>query len=82
MPDEVTVVKNPPGTVRINWQAPEQSFSRYATNIVCQFTGHEYVLSFFEAKWPIRTGMPGETIKQELEEVNAECVARLIVAKD
>jgi hypothetical protein len=66
----------------IEWHVPENLKSNYATNMVVQYTGEEFVISFFEVKPPIILGSP-EEIKSalpKLESVRAECLAQIIVS--
>src|SRR5690349_16522991 len=73
-----------PGTtsVPIKWHVPEDITPRYATNFVVQFTGHEFVLSFFETRPPIVLGSPEEQREQleNLGSVRANCVAQIVVS--
>lgn len=68
----------------LEWHFPETLVSRYATNMTIQYTGQEYILSFFEARPPLIIGAP-EVVREALERVEAvraECFARIIVSKD
>ena len=68
--------------VPIEWHIPEEMTPRYATNFVIQFTGHEFVLSFFEVRPPIVLGSPEEQ-KEQLENlgsVRANCIAQIVLS--
>ncbi|MBI4321049.1 MAG: DUF3467 domain-containing protein [Chloroflexi bacterium] len=68
----------------LEWYVPESIISRYATNMAVQFSGQEFIISFFEARPPLVIGSP-DVVKKELEQmqaVRAECVARIIVSKE
>jgi len=70
--------------VPLEWHISEDLISRYANNIVVQFEGHEFIISFFEVRPPVLLGS-SEEIEAKLkqfESVRAECVARIIVAAD
>jgi hypothetical protein len=64
------------------WRVPEDISTRYATNLVVQHSEHEFIISFFEAIPPLLIGEPAE-IRAELEklgDIEARCVARVVVA--
>src|SRR5205085_5546312 len=63
--------------IPIEWHYPEQTVSRYATNLIIQKAEHEYILSFFELLPPV---ILGET-DIKLESIPAECVGRIIVSE-
>lgn len=56
--------------------------SVYATNIAVQFTGHEFVISFYEARPPLILGPMEQRLAdfERLDSVRADCVARITVA--
>ena len=66
----------------IEWYVPENIKSHYATNMVVQYTGEEFVISFFEVKPPIILGSPDEikSLREKIESVKAECLSRIIVS--
>jgi hypothetical protein len=68
----------------IEWHYPQGLTGRYATHLVVQASEHEFHVSFFEIKPPLLLGTPEEIERQakELKTVRAECVARVIVAKE
>lgn len=61
------------------WGFPEDMISGYATNMLVQAGEHELYVSFFEAPPPVLLGP--EDVKN-LESVNAECIARIIIAPE
>jgi|SRR5437867_620307 hypothetical protein len=71
-------------TLPIRWHVSENIQSRYATNLIVQPIQHEFVISFFEARPPILLGTPEENKAryEELGAIQAECVARIIVAAE
>lgn len=66
--------------VPIEWYVPDSIISRYATNMVIQHTGQEFIISFFDTKPPIIVGQPTKEILDSLKSVRAECIARVIVS--
>ena len=69
--------------IPVEWHIPEQIVSRYASNMVVQNTGQEFIISFFEIFPPLLFGTPADLAKlDQLESVRAECIARIIVSKD
>jgi hypothetical protein len=66
----------------IEWHVPEGTVSRYATNLTVQHTDHEFIISFYEIDPPLLLGSAEENAAKlkELEAVQAELVARIIVA--
>ncbi|MGZ5437184.1 MAG: DUF3467 domain-containing protein [Pyrinomonadaceae bacterium] len=65
--------------IPVIWNFPDDLWSGYATNIIVQAGEQELYLSFFEAQPPIIL-QPEDW--EELESVNAECIARIIVTPD
>ena len=61
------------------WIFPEDLVSGYATNMLVQAGESELYVSFFEAPPPILLGP--EDVKN-LESVNAECIARIVISPD
>lgn len=68
--------------VPLEFCAPDELVSRYATNFVVQHTDNEFVLSFFEAEMPILLGTPEENLArlESIGAVKARCVARIVVS--
>lgn len=66
----------------IEWYVPENIKSNYATNMVIQYTGEEFVISFFEVKPPIILGSPEEkkSAQEKIGLIRAECLTRIIVS--
>lgn len=76
-----------PGEVKLplSFVIPEGIVSRYATNFVVQCTGHEFVMSFFEAESPFLLGESPEENRAILDQagpVRAQCVARIVVSPE
>jgi len=68
--------------IPLKWVIPDGIEPKYPTNIVIQHSEHEYFINFFTIKSPLLVGTP-EEIKakvSELEYVEAECIARLVVS--
>jgi len=69
--------------VTIEWHVPESIVNRYATNMVVQGTGEEFIISFFELLPPLLFGSPDDLEKLEnLTSVRAECIARVTVSAE
>ena len=69
--------------IPIEWHIPEQIVTRYASNMVVQNTGQEFIVSFYELFPPLLFGTPADLAKlDKMESVRAECIARIIVSKD
>jgi len=68
----------------IEWRYPEDLKTRFANQMVVQFSDPEYFISFFEVRLPIMTGDTQETDKRlhALKTVPAECVSRIVVSKE
>ena len=67
--------------IPIEWKIPDDIVSRFANNILVQQGENEFILSFFEVLPPVLLGSPEEVEAklEEVEAVQAECVARIIV---
>jgi len=70
--------------IPVEVQVPPGVVSRYATNLVIQRNGPEYIISFFEIRPPVFVGTPAEQRAQieKLETIQAECVARVVVSAE
>jgi hypothetical protein len=69
--------------VPVEWHIPEGIVSRYASNMVVQNTGQEFIVSFFELFPPLVFGTPSDLEKAaQIESIRAECIARIIVSVD
>lgn len=68
----------------ISWNVADDLVSRYATHLVVQHGENEYILSLFEVRPPLLVGRPEETLEKlnQLDAIQANCVARIIVAAD
>lgn len=72
-----------PISLPLKWEIPDHIVSRYATNMLVQETNHEYIVMFFEAHPPIT--FTAQEIEDNISKgvpVVAECVARVIVARE
>lgn len=68
--------------VPIDWRVPDSIKSQYATNMIVQHTDHEFIVSFFETVSPILLAPLTTEQIQAIDSVRAECVARIIIARD
>jgi hypothetical protein len=68
------------GGVPINWEQPGDIPTYYATNIVIQSLGQEFLLSFYEVRPPIITGSLEEHTAEFAQGIPAKCVGRIIVS--
>jgi hypothetical protein len=70
--------------VPIDWHIPEDFPAPYATNMFAQAGEYDMTFSFFRAKPPLLTGTPQENKAklEQLGEIRAECVSRVIVPAD
>jgi hypothetical protein len=66
----------------IEWYVPDATVTKYATNMVIQHTEHEFILSFFEVAPPLLIGTPSKEVLEGLKSIRAECVARIVIARD
>lgn len=68
--------------VPIDWFVPDDIITRYVTNMVVQTSGHEVIISFFEAQPPIIVGPMDKKQKdlESIDSVRARCVARIAIA--
>jgi len=68
--------------IPIEWIIPEDTVTRYASNMVVQHTESEFIISFFETQPPIILGTPdeAEALMSQLRSVRAKCVARVVVS--
>ncbi len=68
----------------LEWIVPPNIVSQYATNLVVQYTGNEFIISFFEVHPPILLGTQEEVEAklEKIDSVKAECIARIIVSAD
>jgi hypothetical protein len=70
--------------IPIERYCPPELVSRYATDLIIQRTGSEFILSFFETIPPMVLGTPEEQQDKlkKLASVRSECIARVIVSDD
>lgn len=68
-------------TIPINRIFPEELQSHFVEHFVVQQSDDHFVLSFFEVWPPVIVGTKEEKLKtmENLEAVNAKCVARLVL---
>jgi uncharacterized protein DUF3467 len=77
MPNQVRQIEFP-----IEWYVPDSIKSQYATNMVVQHTEQEFILSFFETRPPLLLGNLTEEDIKAIPSIRAECVARIVIARD
>ena len=65
--------------ISIQYDAGDNVVTRIATQSLLQFTGQEYLLSFYEVRPPLVVGSPDEMQRQldKIDSVRGECIARL-----
>lgn len=70
-----------PVNLPIDWYIPEDMETKFATNLVVQWTDKEFILSFFETFPPFLFGtMEEQQAKiKELKSAHAKCVVRIVV---
>jgi hypothetical protein len=70
--------------VPIEWYIPEQFPTPYASNVFVQPGEYEFTISFFSTQLPLLTGTPEENQAklQQLKNIRAECVGRVIVSPE
>jgi L-2-hydroxyglutarate oxidase LhgO len=70
-----------PVNLRIQHVVPDDVPRFYPTSMVVQHNQHEFDIYFFDIKDPILTGTPEENQKilQNLEAVEARCIARITI---
>jgi hypothetical protein len=68
------------GEVPINWEQPGNIPTQYATNMVIQSLGQEFLLSFYEVRPPIITGSLEEHTAEFAQGIPAKCGGRIIVS--
>lgn len=83
-PTAKTVPSANPDQISINFNAPIEMPSVYATNVVIQPGEYEVVISFFEVQPPMFTSQDEKENLAILKKVGvrADCVARVTIAKD
>ena len=72
-------VEIPP--VPVEWYIPEHIKTYYVTDMTVQFTGHDFVVSFFELRPPVILGSISERMEQakRLKSVRKQCITRVAV---
>lgn len=73
-----------PLVLPIEWNVPDGTVARYATNMVVQRLENEFLISFFEILPPMVLGEPSEISKKlkQINSVTANCVAQIIVSAE
>ena len=71
-------------TLPIEWHYPEDLKTRFANQMLVQFSDPEFYISFFEVRMPVITGDLQERNKrlQAMKTVPAECVSRVVISKE
>jgi hypothetical protein len=69
-------------TVRVRLETPTDLPTLYSTNFIVQHTGHEFILTFYEARPPAIMGSEDEqaAIIAKMDEVAAQPLARVVIA--
>ena len=62
----------------VRWHRPDNIITRFATNMTIEILGNDFRVSFFELKPEIYLATP----KKPITEVQADCVASVIVTND
>jgi hypothetical protein len=73
-----------PRNIPIEWHIPDNILTRYATNMVIQQNGSEFIIMFFEIRPPLVFGTLEEQKAQlgKVESAQAECVGRIVVTPE
>jgi len=66
--------------VHVSFPASPDVMPVYANHVTAQFLGSEYVISFYAAFPPMLS--PEEARKTEVINVEAKCVARLVMSRE
>ena len=68
----------------IKWNVPDSLRTEHATNLIVQQRGSEFTFLFFEAEPPIISGTPEEQAQayQNLQEIPAKCVAKIVMSAE
>ena len=71
-------------TIPVEWYTPDEIKTYHATDMTVSFTGHDFVVSFFELRPPLILGSVSERIAQskEIKSVRKQCVSRIAVNVD
>lgn len=66
----------------INWIIPDSIRTEYATNLVIQQRGSEFILLFFEVQPPVFTGTPQEQFAatEAIDSIDAKCIAKFVMS--
>ncbi len=68
--------------IRIDFDIPPDFPTGYASNLVAQYTEHDFTITFFDVRPPLLVGTPDEKASQleAIPTVKAVPVARIVVA--
>ena len=68
----------------VEWYTPDDIKTYHATDMTVSFTGHDFVVSFFEVRPPLILGSMSERRAQskEIKSVRKQCVSRIAVNVD
>ncbi len=68
--------------IRIDCEVPPDFPSSYASNLVAQYTEHDFTITFFDVRPPLLMGTPAEKVSQlnAVDVVKATPIARIVVA--
>jgi len=66
--------------LRVDFPPSPDVMPVYANHVTAQFLGSEFVISFYAAFPPMLS--PDEARKSEVINVEAKCVARLVISRD
>src|SRR5712692_1550655 len=68
----------------LKWIIPDALTTDHATNLIVQQQGSEFTFLFFDAESILFTGTQEEQLKayQELPEVKAKCIAKIVMSAE
>jgi hypothetical protein len=68
--------------LRIEFDVPADFPTKYASNLVVQFTEHDFTVTFFDIRPPLLVGTAEEKASQvaAMEKVKAAPLARIVIA--
>lgn len=69
--------------LRIDWWIPDNEPLHFANQMLVQFDGTDFYLSFFELRPPTVLGSAEEKLEaiKSMESIRAKCVSRVVVNK-
>jgi hypothetical protein len=77
---EFTELEGQRGRIPIDWEIPEDLPTLFVNNMTIQFTGNEFILTFYQLVPPPLLGPLADKKLERLEKVSAVAVARIAVA--